>query len=176
MTRTDTGGPQVLAKVFRDYEPSLRRFLRARLVPHADQEDIIQDVFLRLASTDNVIEKLSATTGSTQSYLFSIATRLLIDRSRRAASRQHGRHDSYEEEMVEADQIPPDMAASMREELDAIFARLNKLKPKCRRAFILSRFEHKSYPEIAREMNLSVGSVERYITIALAALRKRGKL
>lgn len=97
---------------------------------------------------------------------------MLIDRKRRATYRRESQHGSYEEESVATNQMAPDQAAAMEQQFNAMMTQLNKLKPKCRQAFILSRFEHKSYPEIAREMQLSIPSVERYITIALAVLRK----
>jgi RNA polymerase sigma factor (sigma-70 family) len=163
---------KLLEQAFRQYEPALRRFLRARLVPEADQSDLVQDIFLRLAGVDDLAEKLSDHSGNTQSYLFSIATHLIIDRKRRAAFRRESQHDSYEEDNLQTDQLEPDTAAALDEQLEAMMAQLNNLKPKCRQAFVLSRFEYKSYQEIATDMNLSIPSVERYITLALAALRK----
>ncbi len=49
---------------------------------------------------------------------------------------------------------------------------IDKLPPKCRAAFILSRFEDMSYKEIAAEMNISVKTVEKHISKALKILNK----
>lgn len=63
----DTGlsDAAMLEQVFREHQPALRRFLRARLVQEVDQEEIIQDIFVRLAALDNVTEKLSSASGNT---------------------------------------------------------------------------------------------------------------
>lgn len=49
---------------------------------------------------------------------------------------------------------------------------LAKLPEKSRRIFFMSRYEGKNYQAIAKEMNLSVKSVEFHISKALTALRK----
>lgn len=52
---------------------------------------------------------------------------------------------------------------------------LNDLSPQRRKVFILSREENLSYSEIARELNLSVNTVENYMVSALGSLRKKIK-
>lgn len=49
---------------------------------------------------------------------------------------------------------------------------IDKLPPKCRAAFILSRFEDMSYKEIAVEMSISVKTVEKHISKALKILNE----
>lgn len=49
---------------------------------------------------------------------------------------------------------------------------LNELSPQRRKVFMLSREENLSYSEIARELNLSVNTVENYMVSALDSLRK----
>jgi len=46
------------------------------------------------------------------------------------------------------------------------------LPPKCRQVFVLSRFEDKSYKEIAEEMGISVKTVENQMGKALRKLRE----
>lgn len=50
--------------------------------------------------------------------------------------------------------------------------KLNNLSPQCRRVFLLSRFENKTYNEIALEMGISENTVKYHIKTALAYLRK----
>ncbi|MES2458233.1 MAG: RNA polymerase sigma-70 factor [Bacteroidota bacterium] len=58
-------------------------------------------------------------------------------------------------------------------EVQSVYQRkLNELSPQRRKVFQLSREENMTYPEIAREMNLSVNTVENYMVAALATLRK----
>jgi RNA polymerase sigma-70 factor, ECF subfamily len=45
------------------------------------------------------------------------------------------------------------------------------LPPICRQVFLLSRYEYKSYSEIAGLLNISVNTVEKHIGKALSILR-----
>lgn len=162
----------LLTRVFEEHGPALRRFLRARLMLEEDREDVVQDLFLRLARADDLAEKLSAQSGSTRSYLFSIATNLIVDMRRKQSVREADSHESYDEETAPASHPTPEMIISAQEQVKQMKQLLSGLKPKPRRAFVLSRYMYKSYPEIAEEMDVSVSTVEKYISAALSALRR----
>ncbi|MCI2082286.1 MAG: RNA polymerase sigma-70 factor [Bacteroidales bacterium] len=53
----------------------------------------------------------------------------------------------------------------------AMNAAVNKLPQECRRVFIKSRFENKSYEKIARELGISVNTVKYHMKNALAFMR-----
>lgn len=48
---------------------------------------------------------------------------------------------------------------------------LDRLPPRCRQVFTMSRFDEKTYAEIARELSISVKAVEAHVSKALAAFR-----
>ena len=52
-----------------------------------------------------------------------------------------------------------------------IFNEIKKLPPKCQQVFMLSRFEDYSNPEIAKELDISVRTVEKHISNALKFLK-----
>ena len=79
---------EVLHRVIRDHEPAIRRFLRARLANHPDYEDLVQDIYVKLARQENLDDKLSMGEAQTRAYLFSIATNLIRDRDRRNSIRR----------------------------------------------------------------------------------------
>lgn len=53
----------------------------------------------------------------------------------------------------------------------ALLDEINKLSPKCRDVFVLSRIESLSNSEIAQRLNLSIHTVEKHISNALKQLR-----
>lgn len=61
-------------------------------------------------------------------------------------------------------------------QFDELYATINQtitsLPPQCRRVFMMSRFEQKSYRDIANELSISVKAVEGNISRALATLRR----
>lgn len=54
---------------------------------------------------------------------------------------------------------------------DAVDEAMNKLPPKCRTVFSLSRFDGLSYKEIGEQMNISIKTVENQIGKALKIMR-----
>lgn len=64
------------------YREPVLRFLRAKGVPAAEVDDVVQDVFLRLFSGD-ALGKADRTKGRFRAYLLTIARRVAIDHVRR---------------------------------------------------------------------------------------------
>lgn len=52
-----------------------------------------------------------------------------------------------------------------------LMEQVQKLSPKCKEVFILSRFEHYSNSEIAKKLDISIHTVEKHISNALKELR-----
>src|SRR3546814_9993529 len=59
-----------------------------------------------------------------------------------------------------------------QQELQIVRRVILELSPKCRKVFLLSRTHCQTYPEIAELCGISVKMVEKYISQALAALRR----
>lgn len=79
-------------------------------------------------------------------------------------------------DITELDQpgIQPNPHQAMQyHELSAKIDRgIRSLSPQCQRVFVLSRFEGRKYQEIAKEMKLSLKTVEGHMSKALEVLRK----
>jgi RNA polymerase sigma-70 factor (ECF subfamily) len=171
--RRDDSRDAFLENLFTGHVAALRRFLRLRFIQQADQEDLIQDVFLRLAGLEDLEERLSQRTETVRSYLFSIAGNLIRDRHRRAAVRLSSRHVSFDDKLTKpGSSVSPEDLLMASQDVVILKRSLMKLKPRRRRAFVLSRFHNQSYSEIAEELGVSVSTVEKYISSALHALRK----
>jgi RNA polymerase sigma-70 factor (ECF subfamily) len=54
---------------------------------------------------------------------------------------------------------------------EKIQSAIDRLSPQCRQAFILSRYEHLPYKDIASQMGISVNTVEKHLGKALMLLR-----
>ena len=74
-------------------------------------------------------------------------------------------------ELVPSTAPSPETSAVTREEIAASLRAIDSLPAQARRAFVLSRFEEKTYREIAVILGVSESSVEKYIIAALKALR-----
>ncbi len=54
-----------------------------------------------------------------------------------------------------------------------IFSEIEKLPPRSKEVFLLSRFEHLSNTEIAEKLNISIRTVETHISMALKQLKSQ---
>ena len=161
---------QALDRLYEEHSAALRRFVVARVVGNLDVDDLVHDVYARLARIDALPEKLPPGSRSTRAYLLTVANRLVIDRERhRGVQRQH---DERLRLLQEQDAAPsPETIVLARDDLDAVVAALEEMKPRWRRAFVLNRFNHMSYNDVARTMKVSPKTVEKYIGKALLHLR-----
>lgn len=162
-----------LEKVALEHEPALRRFLKARLSGHPDHEDLLQDTFLRVARQNDVEEKLSGRSETIRSYLFSIATNVIRDRHRQFATRQKYVDLVKNDSNTHCLEPSAEDVASAQERSVDIRAAILSLRPDCRDAFLLSRFQGLSYREIADAKGISISMVEKHIIRALVQIRRR---
>ncbi|WIO74704.1 sigma-70 family RNA polymerase sigma factor [Porticoccaceae bacterium LTM1] len=165
---------QALERLFHEHRSAVSAFLTVRLrVSREELDDVVQEVFARLARMEDLLEKLPPDNESARSYLFAAANRLVVDMERRRVVRM--RYQQQLEQQVRAEKPAADSPESLvlaREDLEVVKAVLAGLKPLWRQAFILSRFKQKSYQEIADRMGVSIKTVEKYICMALSQLRK----
>lgn len=162
---------QTLDRLYAAHAAAVRRFIAAR-VGNLDVEDLLQEVYARLARMDALPEKLPPGSRSTRSFLLTVANRLVIDRERhRGVRRQHDEHLRVLRDADESGSPSPESIVLARDDLDAVAAALEELKPQWRRAFVLNRFNYMSYRDVAKAMNVSPKTVEKYIGKALLHLR-----
>ena len=149
--------------LFGHYSARVYRFAYTYLRDRAAAEEIVQDCLLK------IWEKRAGLRDDTplKGYLFTIAHNLILNQLR-----QQRRHQLYEHGVRAAD--PTEAVAGNAveyAELEVCYqAALEKLPPKRRQVFVMSRQQGLSYAEIAREMNLSVKTVETQISQALKFL------
>jgi len=156
--------PQTAIGAALQYRPALMRFFQRRSTLFASEaEDLTQEVFLRLLQRSHGDREITRLEG----YIFQVASSVLVDRARKAASRG-GDHLLFEEtaHATEAN-VRPDRLIEGRQDIEVVKAALRRLPDSPRNAFLLSRFEGLSYAEIAAGMGVSVSSVEKYIMRAL---------
>ncbi len=158
----------VMDAIIAEHGPHLQRFLASRVSELTDREDIEQETYLRLLKYDNL-----DTVSNLRAFLFRIAENILKDRGRRNAFRQEDKHIPVEDAVL-ADPAPSQDHIIQGDESLALFKHsLQSMPAKQRQAFLLSRMDEMNYRDIARHMGVSVKSVEKYISDALAHIRKK---
>ena len=146
----------------------LRRFLLARVRNIADVPDITQEVYLRMLRVPNV-ESIR----SPEAYLFTVAQHVVQQHTLKMAalpSAELAQVLSTQSATVHVDPAQELVAAQC---LDRLQETLEKLSPKARAVFILSRRDGLSFDEIATRLGVSKPMVKKYLMKALLQFRLR---
>lgn len=164
---------QVLERLFREHGSALRGFLRVSLQVGSEMEDIVQEVFAKLAKLDDLQERLPEGKSSNRAFLFTMANNLVVDMERRKrVRRQYAMEQSSDAVEQSRPDDSPEAITLAEQELAVVKEVLKQMRPCWREAFILNRFRYRSYSQIAIDMNISVKTVEKYIKKALMQIRK----
>ncbi|KQP38952.1 sigma-70 family RNA polymerase sigma factor [Pseudorhodoferax sp. Leaf274] len=156
--------PHPLHALYVEHHGWLRLWLQRRLrCPH-QAADLAHDTFLRLlpkAQTLRIEEPRAFLTTLAQRVLYSFWRRRELEQAYLQALAV-----SCSDEMA----CSAETLAAVREALAVLDQHLGALPPKVRQAFLLSRLEGLTYPDIARHMGMSLATIERYMRQALLHL------
>lgn len=150
------------------FRPSLQRYFNRRIRDRAEVEDLVQDVFVRLARRGGLgdVENLSG-------YIFETAASVLQDRARRRHVRAADAHDAFDGERHAGVDFSPDRVLDGRERLRQVSAALLELPERTRHVFVLRRLEGMRYNDIANQLGITVSAVEKHMHRAIAFLTLR---
>lgn len=160
-------GRLTVADVYMQHYRWLVNFLNRKLSCSHRAADLAQDTFVRVIAKQNTIAINTLVMDEARSLLTTIAKGLLID---------HYRHQAIESAYLNAlaqmaeSQVPsPEESALILETLQQINQMLEGLSVKSRRIFLLSQLDGMTYPEIAKQLNISLSSVQKHMTQTYAA-------
>ncbi|MES2825286.1 MAG: sigma-70 family RNA polymerase sigma factor [Pseudomonadota bacterium] len=142
---------------------SLLNFLRRRLRVGEDARDVAQEAYIRLMQYEG-----SKDVKSPESLLFRIAINVANDLGRADKVRHVVDHCDIDGLDFDSGMASPEREVSSSQQLNILYETIEKLPPRCRQVFLLSRFHHMTYPEIASHCDISVKMVEKHISRALA--------
>lgn len=162
----------LLESLIRDHGPALHSFLLGRVRDETEIEDIVQEVFLRLARQKETLYRLNQPGENSRAYLFTAANNMVVDLERRRAVRRQYLTYRKHEVADSSYELSPEVVVTSREDLSRVREAIKGLKPNWRTAFIMSRIQLMNYKDIAREMGVSVRQIEKNIAAALKALRE----
>lgn len=154
-------------KLFKEFYPFLLAFARKYVPDESDCKDIIHNVFLNLWQKRDTVEMEN----SLKPYLFRSVYNRCLNHLR---SQKRIIHNDL---LLEGDALESAVESGdflVHSELEMqIRDAVNSLPDKCRRIFVLSRFEEKKYKEIAKIEGVSIKTVEAQMTKALKLLREK---
>lgn len=163
MRRLKQDDERAFDALFRHYSALVYRFAYSYLKSRPAAEEIVQECFIKIWEKREQLRDDVPLKG----YLFTTAHHAVLNELRRD---QH--HLRLQGQVAAAS--PASVANEAEyQEMEALYlAALDRLPPKQREVFVLSRQQGLSYPEIAERQGVSVKTVEAHIMKALKTLRK----
>ena len=153
-----------LDRLARRYYAPLASFFRKRTRDAAEVQDLVQQVFLRLAQYRE-IDKIRNADG----FVFQTASNTLKDHFRNSAVRNRFIKEQIETGVSGSD-FSPERVLLGREIVAQLADALRQLPERTRDVFMLRCFEGLRHAEIARLQGISVRAVEKHMGRALAYL------
>jgi RNA polymerase sigma factor (sigma-70 family) len=158
---------ETVTMAFQQYHTSVLAFVERRINNHEEAEDMVQDLYSRLLNYDQLICR-----DTLKSLLFTMAHNMVTDHFRHNARRPVVSSYTYDIITKETPTTPMDeLQAEDIKNIENNF--MNDLSPKCRRVYMMTRFEEKSIDEIASELNLSRRTVERQQYLSRMEIREK---
>lgn len=161
-----TTSNELVANSYRQYSRPVHAYLFNRIDDWETARDLTQDVFLRLLDYKPMLRPETV-----KSFIFTIASNLLVDYWRRSGLKQE--YTSYyiydccpkSVEDVESRVVVKDLLTLER-------YTLNKLSEQRRKVYAMKRFQDKDVPEIAAELQLSIRTVENHLRLGRKTVRE----
>ncbi len=149
---------EFLVHLDRRYRRPLTSYFEKRIRESYDIDDLVQEVFIRLAHRPNFadIEYL-------EGYVFQVAANVIRDRVRRRAVRHAADHDPLEICELPTNDFSPERVLQGRQLLDRALGALLELPARTRQVFVLRLYEGMKQEEIAASLRISVETVRFHL-------------
>jgi len=158
---------EALSKRFRT---PLVRFFERRIGRQSETEDLVQEVFMRLANGARIdsVEHMEA-------YLFKTAANLLRDRQRRLMARASEAHEPYEEDIhgAASEAHSPERALLGSQAIQQLVVALQELPERTRNVWVLYHVDDLPHADIARQLGIAISTIEKHLNRANVHLLKR---
>ncbi len=157
--------------IYAEHYKRLYNFARDYVIDHEETSDILQNVFTKLWNNRKKLDDDSRISA----WLITITRNECLSLINHRKIVKEKKQDIYLRKLEINYRALSDMDVSSHtffDISDIIKETINKLPPQCRKVFELSRYRNMSNKNIARELSVSVKTVESHITRSLKMLRE----
>jgi len=160
----------LVAGLVESHGQQLRRYLLSRVRNAADVPDIVQEVYLRMMRVPNI-----DSVRSPEAYLFTVAQHVVQQHTLRQSTRLLPSSSYPLSRVFEGEGAgggaDPALEVHADQCLERLQGGLDRLSPKMRATFLLSRRDGLSFDEIAAQLGTTKHMVKKYLMKALTRLR-----
>lgn len=158
------GDQYAFAKIYDIYINALKSFVNSYTKSYEQTNDILQDTFIKLWNSREDLDLNK----SVKSLLFKTSYNIYIDKYRKR-QREINMLDGWKYKcLIEMSKNDEDEGIH---KLKLVEEAIEKLPPKCKEVFLLSKYEELKYKEIANQLNVSIKTVEVQMGKAFRIIR-----
>ena len=156
-----------LELAFKAHAGALHSFFYRHLKNSETAAELAQETYLRVLRQPPREPVLNA-----RGFIFRIARNLIIDHARSRETRDQ--HDVGMAYLYEVTGESPELfdVVAARRDMEALADALKRLPTQCQQIFLLCRLQGLPHKQVARELGVSVSTVEKQLVIALDFLRQ----
>jgi RNA polymerase sigma-70 factor (ECF subfamily) len=157
------------------HEPALRAYLHARFPLLADQDDLVQESYLRLLKA-----RAAGKIRHARAFLFTTARNAALDFFRRRRTAAAEPITDFTASRVLEDSPPLVEIVTQQQELEVLAEAVEALPERCRQVVLLRYFDGLAYKEIAARLGISPETVKVHLAAGMRRcgeyFRRRGLL
>ena len=156
----------VVAEIYREHAPALRRFVGRTSIDHARVEDVVQETVLR-------VWKQAPEVASMRAYLFQTARNILIDMHRAAGRRVTEVAEEHDDAHARRDPLETNPVVEIDRALDQMLVEdaLARLQEAHRDVVVRLYYRRLTVAEAAHELGVPEGTVKSRAFYAVRSLR-----
>lgn len=151
--------------IFRHFAPRVRSYMARMGGDGPVAEELMQETMIAVW---NKADRFDPSKGAVSTWIFTIARNLRIDTFRREKRPDFDPHDPA---FVPDDAVPPDAELDARQASEQLHEAITALPGEQAALLKLAFFEDQSHSEIARRLNLPLGTVKSRMRLAFDKLR-----
>jgi len=163
------GSQLAFKQLFDRYTPRIYRFAISYLKSDADAEELVQDVFLKLWEKRETLDESQ----NIRAYIFKIAINSIYNLSKRKNYRQVY-NEFVKNNFTQGNEFTWNEVV-YNELVDSLNLHIDKMPAQRRDIFLMSRKDGLSNQEIAKNLNISLRTVENQIYRSVSYLREQLK-
>ena len=156
------------ARLFNHFAPRVKTYMRRNGASESESENLAQETMLKLWRK---AELFDPTAHGGEGWIFTIARNLRIDALRRERRGALDGATDIDDEFLLDDAPLPDASLAARQSEVRIRGALSALSSEQQKVVILSFYQEKAHAEIAKVLDIPLGTVKSRLRLAMAKLR-----
>jgi len=163
------GDESAFKYIYENHKKALFAFVNSYTKSTPLTKDIVQDTFIKLWTARETLEEDS----SVVSFLYRTAYNTFIDSYRKKKTERSTLDGWLHKRLLQLGKDDNDEVKNRKIKL--MQKAIEKLPPRCKEVFVMSKFDELKYVEIAEQLNISVKTVEAQMGKAFSIIRKEVK-